>query len=128
MDGTILYTFIYKCVKAGVYCWVGWGWNLMYYIIMPTIMFFLFLQLNGSVNGLKPRTHFNPIQYFTIEPLCTVSSPFFVHKNPPNPLQKIRHISLAQRRLKSFLMRYYLTSNKTLFLDICPVFPSFWKT
>ena len=50
-----MYIFIYKCVETGVICWVEEGPKCN---VMPTINFLLFLQLNGSVNGLKPRMYY----------------------------------------------------------------------
>ena len=87
VDDTRVYIFIYKYVQTGVIYWAEEGpkCNVMLTIIfflsfffliifkvericwteqglkcnvMPTIIFFLFLRLNGSVNGLKPRTYY----------------------------------------------------------------------
>ena len=51
VDDTRVYIFIYKCVQTGVICWAEEGPKCN---VMPTIIFFLFLRLNGSVNGRKP--------------------------------------------------------------------------
>ena len=51
-------TFIYECVQAGVICWAGMGLecNVVHHYVYYS--FFLFLLLNGSANGLKPKMHY----------------------------------------------------------------------
>ena len=49
--------------------WICWMEQVLKCNVMPTIIFFFFLRLNGSVNGLKPGIYYyyllllNPIEY-----------------------------------------------------------------
>ena len=55
MDDTKVYVFIYKYAHTGVIRWAEEGpkWN-----VVPTTIFLLFLRLNRSVNGFKPRIYY----------------------------------------------------------------------
>ena len=69
VDDTRVYTFIYKCVRTGVICWAGIGSECNVVHHLPTIFFFLFLQLNGSVNGLNLEylaLHLNRDMFLTL--------------------------------------------------------------
>ena len=59
---TRVYTFIYKYVQTGVIPWMEMvsEYNLVHHYACDNV--FLFLQLNGSVNGLKSRIYYILLQ------------------------------------------------------------------
>ena len=86
-----VYTFIYKYAQTGVIHWVEKGseCNLVHHYTYDN--FFLFLGLNRSVNGLKPRICYiliqgseHPYKYYyqpdNGRPLCVVQYLLFKRK------------------------------------------------
>ena len=86
-----VYTFIYKYVQTGVIHWVEMGskCNLVHHNAYDN--FLLFLQLNRSVNGLKPRIYYillqgseHPYKYYyqpdNGSPLCVLQYLLFKRK------------------------------------------------
>ena len=64
--------FIYKYAQTGVSsAGQSWSWNGT--LPIPTINFLLVLQLNGSVNGLKPRIYTTNTQTPILITLITCS-------------------------------------------------------
>ena len=66
----------------------------------------------------SPPTSNSIFPHFTVEPLPSVASPFFLHQNLPNPLQKIQKISIGPDKTPHPL--FFPLKQNSLFGDFFP--------